>query len=51
MSSVDSFDDLAESTLQDRPLSETDDESTYKAYTTEPLKEVSYDTLFLISKP
>lgn len=40
MSSVDSFDDL-ESTLQEKPLSETDDDSTYKAFTTEPLREVS----------
>lgn len=40
ISSVGSFDDL-ESTLQDRPLSETDDESTYKAYQPEQMKEVS----------
>ncbi|XP_065204263.1 uncharacterized protein Spn isoform X2 [Planococcus citri] len=39
ISSVGSFDDL-ESTLQDRPLSETDDESTYKAYQAEQMKEV-----------
>lgn len=40
ISSVGSFDDV-ESTLQDRPLSETDDESTYKGYQPEPMKEVS----------
>lgn len=40
ISSVGSFDDL-ESTLQDRPLSETDDESTYKGFQPEQMKEVS----------
>ncbi len=47
MSSVGSVDDL-ESTLQDRPSSETDDESTYKGYQPEPMKEV-YFKIYILS--
>lgn len=47
MSSVGSCDDL-ESTLQDRPSS--DDESTYKGYQPEPIKEVSLHSRFSLEK-